>query len=211
MGLVLSFFQDGFTASLRTSLLELKFKDRLGMIAAFILADVDDAGHIDLDKFQNFFQAIEPNSSPEHMRRVFDAINSDDGDGEEDQVLDIREFIMGIEYSSEIRMDAKFFTPFSYEQFIVKFPYDSSNSIWWKFKYCLQLSRWRLYPFVSSEYFNMVVLSSIILQIMVLTLYGSVSNSAPLDLANGFLLIFNIFDLLCKMVVYGEAVSSFKS
>lgn len=131
MGLALSFFQDGFTASLRRSLMELKSKDRLGMITAFILTDiVDDSGTVDFIEFRKLVKVIEPDANEEHITRVFEMINTDDTEVEGQQVLDLREFIIGIEHSSEIQIDSHFFTLFSFEEFINKFPYDPSIPFW---------------------------------------------------------------------------------
>lgn len=206
MGLVLSFFQDGFTSSLRKELLQMKTKDRLGMVGAFILIDVNDSGTVDLEEFRDFVKELNPRVKDKNIEDIFDSINTS---LEKEPSLDLEEFVTGVEQSSEIRLENEDFTLYTLKEFLVQ--YENSNKVgintWMERSlFILDCARCILYPVVASRYFRVAVLLGIFLQIWVLAMYGTSSNLEVLDILNGVLVLINVLDVSFMIFVYRRAV-----
>jgi hypothetical protein len=202
MGLVLSYFQDGFRETLRAALLKLKINDRLGMIGSFILIDLDDSGMIDRQEFICFGKRINPMATIEDLDDLFDELDIDRTNKEERGVLNIKEFVEGIEKSSHV-MQKFNFDVHSVSEFIEP---PEEETFLNKLKRHSDYLRWTIYPTVSSKGFDTGVLMLLALQIFILSAYGSTEKEDLLDILNGVLVLCNTLDVLLKVFVYRKAV-----
>lgn len=210
MGLVLAFFQDGFTRSLRKNLLQLKLKDRLGMIASFILIDLDNSGTLDLDEFGDFLKMVTNDRINEkQIQKIFSQINTneDDEENESSSGLSIKEFVEGIERTSELEFGNREFKPLTFGKFLSLEKRNKRKTLKEKLSFLLEALRWIVYPVVASRYFDILVIGGLFLQIWILSLYGTYTNYEFLDTANGILVLLNVVDVLIKVLVYQAAVT----
>jgi hypothetical protein len=206
MALVLSFFQDGFADALRSALLRMKLKDRLGMIGAFILIDLNNSGTVDRTEFGRFVKRINEYATDKDVDFIFDTLNEADDDDDSEPVLDVQEFVKGVEQSSEVQLENVNFEISTVQQLRDRHSWEHLSPLE-KAEYAREYVRWSLYPFVSSKSFDVIVLVCIMLQLFVLSLYGSGVSSSSLDTVNGVLVLLNTLDMMFKVLVYGRAVS----
>ncbi len=203
MALVLSFFQDGFTDSLRKKLRKLKIKDRLCMIGTFILIDLDESGTIDRFEFKQFVQSVNSSIEEEDISKAFEKINSLQSSEKENGVLNIKEFLIGIEDCANIIQNNYFETRSSQD-----FRKSVENEVFiQRVHRYMNILRWQLYPIVSSKLFDLFVLICIIGQVFILSAYGTVENFVVLDVMNMILVMINVIDVFIKIYVFRRAVS----
>eukprot|EP00475_Leptophrys_vorax_P001171 TRINITY_DN1061_c0_g1_i2.p1 TRINITY_DN1061_c0_g1~~TRINITY_DN1061_c0_g1_i2.p1 ORF type:complete len:1273 (-),score=298.37 TRINITY_DN1061_c0_g1_i2:82-3900(-) len=207
MALVLSYFQDGFTEALREALLKLKINDRLGMIGSFILIDLNDSGTIDRTEFKKFAVQVNQYAGDEDLDEIFDELDVDRSCREEKGILNIKEFVDGIERSSHLieRIDFEAAEPSDY--FLDEGVILRNEPLMIKLGRYGEIVRWHLYPIVSSKHFDTMVLVCIAFQVFILSIYGSIDDSQlqTLDVLNGVLVLINFCDIVLKVFVYRRA------
>jgi hypothetical protein len=213
IGLLISSFQEGFTKSLKETILKDKQKGRLGFIGCMILIDLDLTGKIERDEFLAFVHKINPNLNEDTALRIFKemlALKNRKGNSNEQQnSLDIKQFVLGIEQTSQAKLENEDFVIRSV-LFKISRPIRFQNQInAFLSSFSRFFNRLRIvaYPIVSSSIFEVFVLICIVLQIFVLSLYGTLSDQSSLDLVNTFIVLVNCVELCLKILVYGRAVS----
>eukprot|EP00808_Paulinella_micropora_P031573 g58345.t1 len=98
LSMVIAIFQNGFTAQRQRELQQSRLLSRTGMIAAFVLLDLDGSGSLDVNELLSFMKALKPRIKALDKAWIDEFFKGMDSN--KDKKIDIKEFIQGIEDDS---------------------------------------------------------------------------------------------------------------
>ncbi|ETO30749.1 hypothetical protein RFI_06370 [Reticulomyxa filosa] len=179
--LVVSKFQNAFSAMHTDERERNKFFKRTGFIAAFCLVNLDDDNVVSPTEFEAFISYLKriPGKDAKELVRGLQGFENLDDDGDEN--IEINEFVLHLEeiYNKPSITD------------IIE---DDS------------LRTWLRTSIVEKESFNQAVLVIIFTEVMLLMMYGTypgLKSLRMLDIVLGVCVMLNGFDVFIKLVVYG--------
>jgi hypothetical protein len=204
IGLVISFFQEGFTSTLKEKLLREKQKGRLALISSMILIDLNSTGTVEKDEFHDFVKKVNPGIRKDVCENIFYGFKE-----KHSTSLGIKEFVLGIEKTSKEKLENEDFciNPVHLQISREMQFRDQINSFLSFLSSFINKSRKLAYPLLASPSFDTFVLVCIIIQIFVLSLYGTLSNQTALDFINSIIVLINLMDVILKITAYGKSVS----
>lgn len=98
LSMVIASFQNEFRASREHNERKQLLLSRAGMVAAFVILDLDSSGALDMQELLHFFHALKPrmrNLNSAYIEGFFSSLDQND-----DNKIDIQEFVLGIEDNS---------------------------------------------------------------------------------------------------------------
>eukprot|EP01083_Nonionella_stella_P215421 775338_1 len=177
-GMVAGYFGDVFTELQKTDLIQRKLYTRSSLVCAFVLLDQSGDGTIDLTEFETFMMNFREDLSPEAIREIFDSLDKDTTDNS--QTLSPAEFVFGME---EVSLNKR----------LAQYDVESESRFF-------KVARKMLFENKVSQQIDRML---ILVNIMVLALYSSRSDSTGLDIIALCFLIFFAVEVGLRVLMYG--------
>jgi hypothetical protein len=180
LAVVISVFQRGFKQMRQANEISERANNQIGLLAAFVMLDVDGNGYIDQDNFFEFIFRLLPNTGGVSMNKLVTLHASLDSDG--DCQIDVKEFVDGVSGLTFSKLTRTL---------------DDKN-----LRVFHEL-REQVAAFYESETYRLIMVALIFINFSMTSLYGISDFEVYLDHVLVIFMWFYLIEITVKVCVYG--------